>query len=108
MFLIIFILLFERLLSEYYITNYTTSITITGLSCQVPHFNKTDCAPSGHTNPTSCEQSGCCYEAILYDTTIPWCFYGQDDSPTIMTINNSSFRVPRLERKECGYFGIEK
>ena len=25
-----------------------------------------------------------------------------------MTINNSSCRVPRLERKECGYFGIEK
>ena len=85
MFLIIFILLFERLLSEYYITNYTTSITITGLSCQVPNFNKTDCAPSGHTNPTSCEQSGCCYEAILYDTTIPWCFYGVSIPTTIIT-----------------------
>ena len=85
MFLIIFILLFERLLSEYYITNYTTSITTTGLSCQVPHFNKTDCAPSGHTNPTSCEQSGCCYEAILYDTTIPWCFYGVSIPTTIIT-----------------------
>ena len=25
-----------------------------------------------------------------------------------MTINNSSCRVPRFERKECGYYGIEK
>ena len=83
MFLIIFILLFERLLSDH-----ITSITITGLSCQVPHLNKTDCAPSGYTDPTSCEQSGCCYEPVsLPDVDIPWCFHGVPITTTIINYN---------------------
>ena len=60
MFKIIFILFLERLLSS----DHITLTTIRGLSCQVNYLNRNDCAPSGITDPESCEQSGCSYEAV--------------------------------------------
>ena len=76
------------------------------LSCLVHNPHKIDCGWIG-INQQGCEERDCCWNPSS-DPSIPWCFYGQDDSPTIMTINNSSCSIPRFERKECGYYGIEK
>ena len=76
------------------------------LSCKVHNPHKKDCGWYG-IDQKKCEEIDCCWKEDA-DSSIPWCFTGQDDTPTIMTINNLSCRVPREERKECGYYGIEK
>ena len=76
------------------------------LSCLVHNAHKVDCGWYG-INQKVCEERDCCWKEDS-DPSIPWCFYGQEDSPTNRTINNLSCRISREERKECGYFGIEK
>ena len=76
------------------------------LSCKVHNPHKKDCGWYG-IDQQKCEEIDCCWKEDA-DSSIPWCFQGQDDTPTILTINNLSCRVPREKREECGYYGIEK
>ena len=76
------------------------------LSCLVHNPHKRDCGWYG-IDQRGCEERDCCWKEDS-DPSIPWCFYGQEDSPTIMTKSNLTCTVPRFERKECGYFGIDK
>mgnify|MGYP002627011126 CR=1 FL=1 len=76
------------------------------LSCLVHNPRKRDCGWIG-INQQGCEERDCCWKEDA-DPSIPWCFYGEDDSPTFRTINNLSCLVSREERVECGYLGINK
>ena len=81
--------------------------TIDDLSCTVLRENRKECGYYG-INKKECESRGCCWKSDEDDSTIPWCFYGEDDSDTLRTTDNLSCKVLRSDRKECGYYGIDK
>ena len=76
------------------------------LSCKVHNPHKKECGWYG-IDQKKCEEIDCCWKEDA-DPSIPWCFPGQDDTPTFRTTNGLSCRVPREKREECGYYGIEK
>ena len=76
------------------------------LACRFGNFRKKDCGWYG-INQQKCEEIDCCWKEDS-DPSVPWCFKGLDDTPTIITTTNLSCRVPREKREECGYYGIDK
>ncbi len=83
-----------------------TERTTNDLSCHVHNPTKKDCGYYG-IHQKECEKKGCCWKEDS-DSSIPWCFYGQDDTPTIQTTDGLSCEVDRKKRTECGYYGINK
>ena len=80
--------------------------TTEDLSCKVHNPIKKDCGYYGiHQN--ECEKLGCCWKEDS-NPSIPWCFYGQDDTPTVFTTDGLSCALEREKREECGYYGINK
>ena len=84
----------------------TERTRITDLSCKVHNPHKKDCGWYG-INQEQCEEIGCCWKSDV-NPKIPWCFNGQEDTDTLRTIDNLHCRVLRDDRKECGYYGIDK
>ena len=83
-----------------------TERTTNDLSCHVHNPTKKDCGYYGiHQN--ECEKLGCCWKEDS-NPSIPWCFYGQDDTPTVFTTDGLSCALEREKREECGYYGINK
>ena len=80
--------------------------TTQDLSCKVHNPIKKDCGYYG-INQKDCEGLGCCWKEDS-NPSIPWCFYGQDDTPTLMTTDGLTCSVEREMREECGYYGINK
>ncbi len=80
--------------------------TTEDLSCKVHNPRKIDCGYYG-INQKNCEEKGCCWKQDV-DPSIPWCFLGQDDRETIRTTGGLSCAVEKVQRLECGYYGINK
>ena len=80
--------------------------TTENLSCKVHNPIKKDCGYYG-INQIQCEKIGCCWKEDS-NPSIPWCFYGQDDTETIFTTEGDSCTLDREFREECGYYGINK
>ena len=80
--------------------------TTEDLSCLVHNLIKKDCGYYG-INQFQCEKIGCCWKEDS-NPSIPWCFYGQDDTDTIFTTGGDSCELDREFREECGYYGINK
>ena len=80
--------------------------TTENLSCKVHNPIKKDCGYYG-INQIQCEKIGCCWKEDS-NPSIPWCFYGQDDTETIFTTEGDSCILDREFREECGYYGINK
>ena len=76
------------------------------LSCKVHNPSKKDCGYYG-INQLQCEKIGCCWKEDS-NPSIPWCFYGQDDTETLFTSDGLSCAVDKELREECGYYGIDK
>ena len=80
--------------------------TTKNLSCKVHNPTKKDCGFYG-INQDQCEKLGCCWKDDS-NPSIPWCFYGQDDTPTFLTTGGDTCELSRELREECGYYGINK
>ena len=80
--------------------------TTENLSCNVRNSIKKDCGYYG-INQLQCEKLGCCWKEQS-NPSIPWCYFGQDDSETFFTSKGGFCQVERDFREECGYYGIDK
>ena len=56
-----------------------TFLTTDGKTCAIDREDRKECGYKGIDKP-ECEKRGCCWKIDEYESVVPWCFHGFDET----------------------------
>ena len=59
-------------------------------SCSIDRENRNDCGYFG-IQKEECESRDCCFKIDEYESSVPWCFYGYEATPTTEILDSFSY-----------------